>query len=493
MNDYATHDAVGLAALVRSGEITPAELVDASLDAIRRVDSKLHCMVHDLDEHARRQATGELPDGPLRGVPYVVKDLSAPMKGLPFECGCRFLSGYTATYDAEVITRLRKAGVVFVGKSKTPEFGIMGTTEPLYGGPAHNPWNLDHSTGGSSGGSGAIVAAGGVPGALGGDGGGSLRIPGSANGVLGLKGTRGRIPVGPGKGEGWGGFVQLGTITRTVRDLALFTDLMSGPMPGDPYNAPPLARPLSEEVGVAPGTLRIAMTTDSLMGHGTHPACVKATEDAAALLEELGHTVERVHPPIDRDSLVHAYFVQVASSVAADVAAAASWLGRSPKSEDLEPVTRYLMQLGRSLSAVDLHQSRDTCHRLSRTLGTFFGTYDLLLTPTTAHPPVKLGTLALKPWERAGLKFIGAVPGRLALKAGLAALGSDALDKTPNTQLFNMSGFPAMSVPLSHAPNGLPVGVQLGAGWGQEATLIRIASQLEEARPWKDRKPPVYA
>ena len=493
MPDLLDSDATGLALRIRSGEVSPAEVVDAAIAAIERVNPQLNAVVHPMYESARAEARGELPDGPFRGVPMVVKDFDGFVKGVPFTASTRFLEGFVPDHDSEAIARFRRAGLVFCAKTNCPELAILGTTESAWRGPAHNPWNLDHSTGGSSGGSAALVGARAVPVGHGGDGGGSLRIPASACGLVGLKATRGRIPVGPDFGEGWGGYVQWGTLTRSVRDTAAMLDVLAGPMAGDPYGVAPPERPYTEEVSAPVGPLRIGFTTRSLYGKGTDPECVKAVEATATLLADLGHHVEEAWPTFDRDKLVAAYLAQVGIGTAAEIDDIARWTGRHPAAHYFEPATWFLNQVGRALSGVELQHARDAIMEAGRSMAQFHARYDVFLLPTLAHPPVRLGELALKPAERIGLAVLRAVPVGAAVRAVLAQLAANNFERTPNTQLFNQTGQPAISLPLHWTPEGLPVGVQLAAGMGQEALLIRLSAQLETARPWIARKPPTCA
>lgn len=492
MHDYVDCDATELARRVRAGEVSPPELVETALAAIASVDPRLNAVVHSMADAARAAARAPLPDGPFRGVPMVVKDFDGFVKGVPFTASTRFLEGFVPDHDSEAIARLRRAGVVFLAKTNLPELAIVGTTESAFRGPAHNPWNLDHTTGGSSGGSAALVAARAVPVGHGGDGGGSLRIPASACGLVGLKPTRGRVPLGPDFGEGWGGYVQWGVLTRSVRDTAAFLDVMAGPMPGDPYAAPAAAGPFADEVGAPPGRLRIAFTTRSIFGKATDPACVEAVERTARLLGELGHEVEEAHPPVDRDALIRAYLTQVGVGTAAEIADMARWTGRAPRPSYFEPATWFLKQVGETLGGVDLQHARDAIQLAGRQMATFHQRWDLLLLPTLAHPPVRLGELALKPAEAAGLAALRALPVGAAIRAVLAQLAANNFERTPNTQLFNQTGQPAISLPL-HEAGGLPIGVQLAAPFGEDGRLLRVAAQLEAARPWIGRKPGVLA
>jgi amidase len=492
VDDYIHCDATELAARVRRGETSPAELVEKAVAAVEAVNPALNAVMRPMYE-AARASVPTLPDGPFRGVPMVVKDFDGFVKGEPFTAGTRFLEGFVADHDSEAIARLRRAGLVFVAKTNLPELAILGTTEGRLKGPAHNPWSLDHSTGGSSGGSAALVAARAVPLGHGGDGGGSLRIPASACGLVGFKTTRGRVTMAPDYGEVWGGYVSWGCLARSVRDAAALIDVMAGPAPGDPYSAPPLERPLAQEVGASPGKLRVAFTAGSLFGRQTHPEAKAAVESAARLLADLGHEVEESRPDFDREGLVRAYLTQIAAGVAAEIEEMGRWVGRKPAASYFEPATWFLRQIGRSLPASELQKAQDATRAAGRSLAAFFSRYDIFVTPTLAYPPVKLGELGLKTVERAALAVLRVLPAGPALRAILAQLGETSLERTPNTQLFNQTGQPAVSLPLHETSDGLPVGVQFAAGYAEDALLVRVASQIEQARPWCDRLPRVIA
>jgi len=492
LNDYTACDATELAARVRRGEVRPIELVEKAISSIEAVNPVLNAVMHPMYDSARAAAR-DLPDGPFRGVPMVVKDFDGFLKGEPFTAGTRFLEGFVPDHDSEALARLRRAGLIFVAKTNLPELAILGTTEGRLKGPARNPWNPEHSTGGSSGGSAALVAARAVPLGHGGDGGGSLRIPASACGLVGFKTTRGRVTMAPDFGENWGGYVSWGCLARSVRDAAALIDVMAGPGAGDPYSVPPLERPLAEEVGAPPGRLRVAFTSGSLFGKATHPEAKAAVESAARLLSELGHEVEEARPEFDRERLVRAYLTQIAAGVAVEIEEMGRWVGRKPSPAYFEPATWFLFQIGRHLSAADLQQARDAAQAAGRSLAAFFSRYDLLVTPTLAYPPVRLGELALKTIEKAALATLRAIPAGPALRAILAQLAGTSLERTPNTQLFNQTGQPAVSLPLHQTPDGLPVGVQFAARYAEDGLLMRVASQIEAARPWKDRVPRIVA
>lgn len=487
--EYDDLDALGLAALVARRELSAEELLDAALARADARDPALNAIVARFDTEARARARGPLPAGPLSGVPFLLKDVVAAWKGHPFTASSRLLDGYLAPHDSEVVRRLEAAGLVLFGQTNTPELGLLSTTEPRLRGPTRNPWSPAHTTGGSSGGSAAAVAARIVPAAHGTDGGGSIRIPASACGVFGLKPSRGRISLAP-EGEAWAGLATHGVLTRSVRDAAAFLDALHGPVPGDPYAAPAPARPFAAEPGAPPGRLRVAFTTRSLFGTTTHAECVAAVEEAAALLAELGHEVEEARPAFSRDALVHAYLVVVAASVAAEVARAAEATGRRPGFRTLEHETVGLLTAGRVFRARDLALAEADVHAGTRSVAAFFERHDLLLTPTLAHPPSPLGTLALRPHERLGIRALAAAPTRRGIELMFDEIGRKSFEATGNTMLFNQTGQPAMSLPLHWTAVGLPVGVQLAARLGEEATLLRVAAQLEAARPWAGRRPP---
>ncbi len=483
-------DATALAERVRRGEVHPTELVEEAIARIEQVNPKLNAVVHRMYDQARYAAKGPLPEGPFRGVPFVVKDLDGWLANEPYTQSCRMSKDFVPTQDAEIIARMKRTGVVIVGKTNCSELGILGVTESELRGPARNPWNLDHTPCGSSGGTAAIVASRAVTMGHGGDGGGSIRIPSSACGLFGLKPSRGRNPLGPATSEGWGGYVQPGVLTRSVRDCAAMLDATQGVEPGALYSAPPRARPYVEELARPPRKLKIAFSTGSQLGRETHADVKAAVIDAAALCASLGHEIVEASLPIDREALVTAYFTQIAVGAASSIDETARWVGREPTPSEFEPTTWLLGTIGRKLTAMELHASREACHKAARDLGRFFGTYDLFLDGTLAYPPAKVGELALKPAERIALRALRVVSPRLVLDKLLSTLGANALEKTPNTQVANQTGVPAMSVPLFWNAAGLPIGVQFTAPYGDEATLFQLAAQLEKARPWASRRPP---
>jgi len=491
--EYDRLDALGLAELVSRGEVSAPELLEAALERAERRNPALNALVATFPDEARARARGPLPAGPLSGVPFLLKDLIAAWRGHPLTEGSRFLSGVVAPEDSGVVRRLKAAGLVLFGQTATPELGIKGVTEPELHGPCRNPWSLDHTPGGSSGGSAAAVAARIVPAAHGNDGGGSLRIPASCCGLFALKASRGRVSLGPVHGPLLSGLVVEGVLSRSVRDSATLLDVLSGPSPGDPYAAPAPVRPFLSEVGAPLAPLRVAVTRRSLFARSTHPECAAAVEKAARLLTDLGHDVEEAHPDVAVEPLLRAYLVALAAQVGADLARAAAALGRRPRARELEPETAVLAAAGRRLSASELVTAEAEMHRAARAMAAFHATHDLLVTPTLAQPPLRVGALALRPPERLALRVAARFPARWLIDALFEAVAARSFDATGNTMLFNQTGQPAMSVPLHVSADGLPVGVQVVARFGEEATLFRLAAQLEAAAPWAGRIPPAAA
>ena len=495
MNDFSNYDAVGLAQLVRTRQVSPRELVDASIERIEALNPRLNAVVHKMYTSARTLADAPLGDGPFHGVPFLLKDLVSWYQGEPVTSGSRLFKDWIAPHDTEIVKRYRKSGVIVLGKTNTPEFGLTPYTEPELFGPTMNPWDTTRTPGGSSGGSAAAVASGMVPWAGGGDGGGSIRIPASCCGIFGLKPTRGRTPVGPLLGELWQGAAIEHCLTRSVRDSAAMLDAICGPEVGAPYWAPEPSRPYLEEVGHPPGRLRIAFTSTPFLGHTVDPDCVAALGETIALLESLGHEVVEAAPPVNREEFNRSFLTVVCGEVRADMLEAKSRLGRTPGPADVEYTTWALNLLGASLSAGTFVKAERYLRSASRSVGDFFETIDVLVTPTMAMPPFKIGALQPLPHERAMLKLLGRLRAGNVLKL-LGALEQTAdkiFDFIPYPPLFNVTGQPAMSVPLYWTAGNLPVGSHFVGRYGDEATLFRLAAQLEQARPWAGRRPPVFA
>jgi amidase len=474
-SDIAFLDATAQADLVRTKQASPAELVDGSIARIEKLNPRVNAVIHELFERARSEAAGTLPDGPFRGVPFLLKDLGAELAGTPFCEGLSFAGDYRSTETQELTRRYLAAGFVICGKTNTPELGILPTTEPQRFGPTRNPWHTDHSTGGSSGGSAAAVASGMVPAAHANDGGGSIRIPASCCGLVGLKPTRGRNSLAPQYGDLMGGFVCEHVVTRSVRDSAAILDATAGPVPGDPYWAPPRRGPsFAAAATTPPASLRVALLTASPTGSAVHPDCVAATDAAARLCESLGHRVEVATLPVNGDAFVGDF---INAWAAGNAWALADWerrLGRSAREEDVEPLTWALVQLGRGLDAGSYLMAVQGLQRVTRQIAASFEEFDVLLTPTLGEPPAPLGTFDSPPGEP------------------LAGLFRSA-DYVPFTPPFNVTGQPAISLPLAWNDAGLPIGVQFVGRLGDEETLLALAGQLEQAAPWAERRPPVSA
>ena len=469
---FERYDGLGLAELIRTKEATPEEVLAATLERIDGRNPAINAVVTRMDDHARAAIRAGLPDGPFKGVPYLLKDLGALYTGVVTSYGSGLFASNVPDHDSEIVARMKRAGLVIVGKSNTPEMGIAPSTEPRLFGPTRNPWNLGHSAGGSSGGAAAAVAAGMLPMAHATDGGGSIRIPASACGLFGLKPTRARNPMGPDAGEGWSGASIGHAVTWSVRDSAALLDATSGPDIGDPYWAPPPARPFLEEVGRDPGRLRIALTTTPWLAGPVDPECAEAVRGAAKLCASLGHHIEEARPQFDEAAWGQASRTIVVASLTFTLETRAAALGRPLSQDDVERITWERVQEARAFSAADYARAIHTVHRTGRAVARFLEQYDILLTPTMAKPPHPLGVLSLSNPDSAAF-----------LAARTASVGF--------TALFNSSGHPAMSVPLAVSKSGLPLGVQFVARFGDEATLFRLASQLEAAQPWNDRRPPL--
>ena len=492
--EYANCDAIGLAALVRTGQVSPRELVIAAIERIEAHNPALNAVVHKMYDKALAQAEGDLPDGPFRGVPFLLKDLLAAYAGEPMTSGSRLFRGWIAPADIETVRRYRRAGLIVLGKTNTPEFGLVPFTESELLGPAHNPWDLTRTTGGSSGGSAAAVASGMVPVADGADGGGSIRIPASCCGVFGLKPTRARTPSGPLHGELWRGAAVEHVVSRTVRDSAAMLDAIAGPDVGAPYYPPPPVRPYLEEAARPPSRLRIAFTTRSMLGHEVHDDCRRAVTDAVKLLESLGHEVSEGAPVVDRDQFNTCFLRLVCSELLADFRDAETLLGRLVRRTDVEVPTWALALLGELLSAADYAWTLRYLQRVARDVAAFFQQVDVLVTPVVATPPFPIGALQPPPAELAAMRALGTVRAGRVLRAfgGLERAAKRVFEWIAFTPIANITGQPAMSVPLFWTDGGLPIGVHFMGRYGDEATLFRLASQLEQAAPWKDRHPPVW-
>ena len=459
---------------MRRGEASPGELVEAAIARIEAVNPKLNAVIRTRFEAARREAAGDLPDGPFRGVPILFKDLGCMVAGEPTAFGLGPMRDVPFPVTSYLAGQFRAAGFVPLGRTNVPELGSAVTTEPRSFPATRNPWDLGHSAGGSSGGSAAAVAAGMVPVAHGNDGGGSIRIPASECGLVGLKPTRARVSQGPLIGETWAGGVIDGALTRTVRDAAGVLDVISAPMPGEPYYPPALPRPLVREVGADPGRLRIGVLDQAgADGYLDDPQCRAAVASAAQLLEALGHHIDRSAPEAMFEEVFLRHFnTVIAAETAETLLAFEGLLGRPIGDDEIEPRNADYRRVGRGLSAVAYLQARAWFGMWARRMADWWNGHDLLLTPTLAAPPPELGWFTAAGPEQEGARIASFIP---------------------YTPQFNMTGQPAISLPLHWTPGGVPVGVQLVAAYGREDILIRVASQLEQAAPWSERHPPVHA
>lgn len=488
--EYHKYDGLGLAELVRAKEVTAGELVEEAIRRIEAHNPKINAVVCKMYDDARATAKGGLSGGPFTGVPFLLKDLISTYAGVPTSSGNRVLRHIPAARDSELVRRFKAAGVVIVGKTNTPEFGLTPYTESETLGTARNPWNLSRTPGGSSGGSAAAVAAGMVPLASGGDGGGSIRVPASCCGLFGLKPTRGRTPTGPDVGEIWHGLVIEHVITRSVRDSAAMLDAVSGADVGAPYAAPP-AGCFLRDVTTEPGRLRIAFTAHPFWGRTTHEDCEAGLRSTVDLLRQLGHETIEAAPRVDGQACAVAFLTIVAAETRVDVELAARAATRKPSSSDFEAGTYAIGLLGRALRASDYASASRLLQATSREVARFFQQHDVLLTPTLSQPPIPIGALQPKGVELATLKVVS----RLNLAWLLGALGiieplaAKTFDFVPYTPLFNVTGQPAMSLPLHWNRAGLPIGMQFVGRFGDEATLFRLAGQLERAQSWFDRWP----
>jgi len=475
LDDYSSHDALGLAHLVARKEVTPDELVAAAFEAVARINPRLNAVLQTLPDEAAAEIRAGLPQGPFTGVPFMIKELVLHAKGVRSDSGSKFAQGFVPPADTELMARFRRAGLVLAGTTQTPEFGYNPTTETRAFGPVHNPWDLGRSAGGSSGGSGAAVAARIVPVAHANDGGGSIRIPASCNGLVGLKPSRDRVPSGPDYGDLLCGLACEFVLTRSVRDAAAMLDAVAGPDIGAPSHPVPPARPYREQIAIAPARLRIAWTATPASGAKVDPECERAVHETVRLLESLGHTLIEDSPRYDWDAFLENVHVIWTAFSATSIDAAAAVLQRKPGPDNLEAVTLACYEDGKRYSAADLVNAMAHGNLVSRQVGAFFENVDVLVTPTIARLPAPLGELNQD-------------------REGMSAMEwtRQVFSYVPFTPLFNTTGQPAISLPLHWSAGGLPVGVQIAGRFGDEATLLSLAAQLEQARPWAAKRPPMH-
>ncbi|MFC0385819.1 amidase [Muricoccus vinaceus] len=469
-SEYGSFDAVGLAQLIERRKVSASEVAEAAAERIARLNPALNALTASFPEHGAALAAQSPVEGHLCGVPFLLKDLSTHLAGTRLTNGSALYAGYVSTESSTIVERYLRAGLVIVGKTNTPEFGLSPATEPLFTGATRNPWDLERSAAGSSGGSAVAVASGMVPAAHATDGGGSIRAPASACGLVGLKPTRARTPSGPFAGEGWGGYSVAHVLSRSVRDSAALLDATHGLAPGDPYAAPTPAGPFLCEVGADPGRLRMAFTTRFAGGPETEPDCMAATEQAAALCASLGHHVEVDQPDFSMDEFACSNLV-IATHIRLAILQRAMALGRDAERGDVEPLTWAAAETARGTTAAEYAGAINALHGVSRRIARFFDRYDVLITPTLAQVPPPLGTLRKQ-------------------DDSYAEHRRKVRDFAPFTGIFNVTGQPAISLPLGMSREGLPVGVQFVGGFGREDVLLRLSAQLEQAQPWCGRRPP---
>ena len=473
-DEYRSHDALGLAELIRQGTVSAAEVMAAAVQRLEAVNPTINAVTYLHAAALSVGATSAPTHGPFAGVPYLIKDLHAPVQGMPLTHGSRLFAGQVHDVDSETVARLRRAGFVLIGRSNAPEFGMNVSTEPRAFGATRNPWNLAHSAGGSSGGAAAAVAGGIVPAAHATDSGGSIRIPASCTGLVGLKPTRGLLAYGPQRGDAAHGISHEHALTRSVRDCAAILDATVGPDIGAPYFTQRPAAPYLDTIGRDPGPLRVAYTVTDFNGRAVEAPCRAAVEHTARLLESLGHSVEQAAPQFDHDTLFDAVMTLLLTGLAASVDAREAQLGRAARADELEPVTHAAVARGRSISGTVYASRFALINREVRRIGHFFEDYDILLTPTMMAPPPKLGLMSTD-------TDTDDLDGHIRRAFGFA----------PFTVCFNATGQPAISLPLYWSDDGLPIGVQLAARFGADDRLLALAAQLERAAPWFDRTAPL--
>lgn len=468
--DYVSHDAMSLAQLVADRQVSPSELLEEAITRASEQDQRLNFIAQELYDYGRARIEEGLPDGPFRGVPFLEKDLHMHIPGKRSGQGSRLYADYRPDVRSELVARHESAGLVIFGKTTTPEFGLTGTTESFAEGPTRNPWDLERSSGGSSGGAAAAVAAGVIPLAHASDGGGSIRIPASACGLFGLKPSRGRVPMGPIRTEGWGGNSTNGAVSRSVRDTAALLDATHGLEPGSRYSAPEPDGTFLSQVTREPGKLRIALMLSPISGAPVDPEIVEATKGAARLCERLGHIVEEAGPKVDAAAMGDANFALISTALASDLGAFAEATGQTLGPDTLEPITLGFVEYGKQVPGTAVAKAHGTIQEIAVSVAQFMDDYDVILSPVLADNTAKLGVHDLN-------------------HADFSAWGQSVGAYVPFTGLFNTTGQPSMSVPLATSAGGLPIGIMFTGRYGDEQTLLRLAGQLERAAPWFDRLP----
>ena len=492
---YAQQDACGLAELIKQGKLDPQEVLQHAIEVSRKINPKINAIIYPMDRQAKDFLADAPKDGSFYGVPFLIKDLLASYAGVRMCNGSRFFREYVPDQDSEMVRRFKQAGLIIFGKTNTPELGLVGSTDPEFFGPTRNPWDLALSAGGSSGGSAAAVATGIVPVASGGDGGGSIRIPASLCGLVGLKPSRGRNPTGPFRNEVWGGQVQEGVLSRTVRDTAAMLDLTHGIDAGASTSAPFDGTPFMEQMQKPIKPLKIAYSEVPLMRQGTiDPEVREHFYQTVKHLKSLGHHVVEAMPQFDRMTLAEGYIIRMCAEVAADIRTGEELLGVKAKPGDFELETQILAKLGQGLSAGDLAVANRYLEEVVRENGKFMQQFDLYLTPTQASLPQPTGSFKLKGWERKLSSIAGRLPlGHVAKGLGLfKQIAKDNFKDVAYTPVANITGQPAISLPLCWSDSQLPIGMMFTANFGCEGTLLQLAAQLEETLPWRDRKPALH-
>ncbi len=488
--EYRRHDALGLAGLVKKGETTPEDLLEIAIARVEQANPALNAVIHKIYDEAHAAAKQTDRTGPFAGVPFLVKDLGMEVKGVPMRTGCRGYANYVSPHDSFAVQKMRQAGLVIFGKTNTPEFGLTPFTEPLLFGPTRNPWNLERTTAGSSGGSAAAVASGMVPMATANDGGGSIRMPASCCGLFGMKPSRGRVSWGPMFGEMWNGAAVEGCVSRSVRDSAAYLDAILGAAPGDPYAIEAPKRAYLQETRENPGKLRIGFSTAHTLDLNVDPVCRQAVAHAVELLRSEGHTVDEVALPYHKEDLTKAFLTIVAGEVAAELRILGEYLGRKVQTSDVEPNTYALHLLGKSYSAADYAYAKHKWNELCRRIADFHAKYDVLLTPTLAQRPFRIGALQNTPAESRLVTIVNALGLASAVRTQVDPLAEKIYDWMPWTGFANMTGQPSMSVPMLWTEQeNLPVGVMFTARFGEEDLLFRLAGQIERVAPWADKFP----
>jgi len=470
--EYDNYDGLGLAQLVREGQVGAADLLDEAIARTERVNGELNAVIYKLYEEARAAIDAGLPPGPFCGVPFLLKDLHLLMKGTVKSNGSAMWRGDVADHDSTLVQRYREAGLVIFGRTNSPELGLNPVTEPREFGPSRNPWNTDRTPGGSSGGAGAAVATGILPLAHASDGGGSIRIPASCCGLVGLKPSRGRVPSGPDKAEGWAGQSTSHVVSRSVRDTAAMLDATAGSEPGEAYSAPYFSGTFLDAANTVPGSLRIAVSREK-WGQGDYQSeALAGLEHTVALLEDLGHRVEEARPDFDEQAAGSALYTVICVSTALTIRQRAAELGCTEEELDMEEGTRLTIAMGNATSATDYAEAIQMNQRIGRLLGQFHQQYDVLLAPTLASLPVPVGYISESPSEEYGDRMFGYMG---------------------DTSVYNQTGQPSISLPLYWSNDNLPMGMMFSAAYGNDGLLLQLAGQLENAAPWCDRRPPLWA